>query len=416
MAAAAVVTLAVVALWALVVGLYARRLLADWREPVLSAPVLIIESDDWGPGPASDAERLQQILALLQTFRDAEDRRPVFTLGVVLAVPGPPAGAQGDAGPDYSPRFLDEAEFSPLRGVMLAGRDAGAFALQLHGMEHFWPPALVRAAHREAAVRSFLGAGASALRHESLPSHLQSRWIDASRLPSVALDRGAIEGAVADETRCFARVFGEQARVAVPVTFTWTVDVEAAWARRGVRVVVTPGTRNTGRDASGGLIGDGSMIRNGDVGAGDIVYVVRDVYFEPARGHRAIDVLDEIDRRFRLGRPALLEMHRLNFIGDDAEATASLAELGRLLTLVLQRYPQLRFVSTEELARALKDRASSLVDRRPAARVRAFLLRVAAVSRLRKLAWLTGLALPAALALAAATVFLPPPAKEEKFK
>jgi hypothetical protein len=413
---AAVVTLVVVALWALVLGPYARRLLADWREPVLSAPVLIIESDDWGPGPPSDAQRLQQILALLQTFRDAEDRRPVVTLGVVLALPGPPAGARGDTCPDYSPRILDETEFASLRGVMLAGRDAGVFALQLHGMEHFWPPALLRAAQREEAVRSFLGANPSALRHELLPSHLQARWIDASRLPSVALDRDAIDHAVAEETRCFARVFGEQARVAVPVTFTWTVDVEAAWARHGVRVVVTPGTRNTGRDARGGLIGDGSVIRNGDVGAGNIVYVVRDVYFEPARGHRAVDVLDEIDRRFRLGRPALLEMHRLNFIGADAEAAASLAELGRLLTLVLQRYPRLRFVSTEELALALTDRTSSLVDRRRAARVKVFLLRAAAVSRLRKLAWLTGLALPAALALAAATAFLPPPATEEKFK
>src|SRR6266487_3772934 len=81
----------VVVLWlvitvALLVG-YRRELSAAWREPVLRAPVLILESDDWGYGPLLQAERLDRIADLLAGFQDAFKRHPVATLGVVLAGP-----------------------------------------------------------------------------------------------------------------------------------------------------------------------------------------------------------------------------------------------------------------------------------------------------------------------------------------
>lgn len=400
-------------LWSLILVAFARRLMADWREPVLSAPVLIIESDDWGPGPPEDAARLRQVARLFQEFRDGRGHHPVVTLGIVLAVPEPAAG-EGDGGrPAYVPRALDRPEFSPLVRAMLSGRDAGVFALQLHGMEHFWPPAVLKAAQRDVAARAFFDKDNVWPRHESLPPHLQARWIDASELPSAPLGREDIESAAAEETECFARVFGERARVAVPVTFTWTMDVEAAWAGRGVRVVVSPGSRNVGRDRQGKLVDDGAILRNGMRGPGNLVYVVRDVYFEPAMGHRADAVLDEVLRRHRLGRPALLEMHRFNFIGDEARSERSLSEVRRLLQLSLQRIPRLRFMSTETLALALAEPRSGLVDRRLAARIRALVLRAATIPRLRKLAWLSGLALPAALALAISSALGPPSAIEE---
>jgi hypothetical protein len=410
--------LSLLVVWAAAIGIvvaaHRKHLHASWREPVFAAPVLIIESDDWGPGPPPDAERLRRLAAVLAECTDSAGRRSVATLGIVLAVPG--AADPDDSGPVYLPRTLEAPEFAPLRQAMLAGRDAGVFALQLHAMEHFWPPALQTAAAGDAAVRSFLGDRNGVPRHETLPSHLQARWVDASRLPTTPLDRADIDKAVAEETACFARVFGEPARVAVPVTFTWNTDVEAAWAGRGIRVVVTPGTRNVGRDGRGRLVGDGSILRNGDTAACGIVYVVRDIYFEPALGHGAERTLDEIRAHHRLGRPALLETHRFNFTGDAAQAEHAYAELRRLLRGALAAIPALRFMSTEALAQAMIAGDSQLIDWRLAARVRALVLRAATQPRLRKLAWFSGLALVAAAALAVATALLPRPASGEGFR
>jgi hypothetical protein len=150
-------------------------------------------------------------------------------------------------------------------------------------------------------------------------------------------------------------------------------------------------------------------LRNGDLGPGGIVYVVRDVYFEPALGHEAAAVLREVGERHRLGRPALLETHRFNFIGDEAQAARCLDELRRLLQGALSAAPGLRFMSTEELAEALRRRDPAFVDRRVAARVRAFVLRAATHRRLRKLAWTRGLALAAVALLAIASAWLSRP-------
>src|SRR5512132_813809 len=86
------IVIAAVILWlafasALLALAYRRTLLAAWREPVLRAPVLILESDDWGYGPLLQAERLDRLAELLAAFRDAFGRHPVTTLGVVLAGP-----------------------------------------------------------------------------------------------------------------------------------------------------------------------------------------------------------------------------------------------------------------------------------------------------------------------------------------
>src|SRR5690606_17359583 len=53
--------------WGMLVVLLAVRsqalLKRLWREPALACPVVIVESDDWGPGPESDARVLKSIAA-----------------------------------------------------------------------------------------------------------------------------------------------------------------------------------------------------------------------------------------------------------------------------------------------------------------------------------------------------------------
>ena len=65
---------------------YVRPLIAFWREPAFRKPVLIFESDDWGPAPPDHAETLSAIADLLRGFSDRNGHRPVMTLAVVLAI------------------------------------------------------------------------------------------------------------------------------------------------------------------------------------------------------------------------------------------------------------------------------------------------------------------------------------------
>jgi len=165
---------------------------------------------------------------------------------------------------------------------------------------------------------------------------------------------------VDEEVRTYVRVIGDSPAVVVPPTFVWTRDVERAWAARGIECIVTPGRRSTSRDAEGRPAGDEGPFANGDR-AGDLTYLVRNDYFEPSRGRDAVHARGALDRAASQGRPCLLENHRDNFIGDAALPRAALLELDTLYREALRRHPGLRFMSTHELGRILRDRPPAWV-------------------------------------------------------
>ena len=383
---------AVLACWAALALAYRREVVAAWQEPTLAAPVLIVESDDWGYGPVEQAEWLRRIADLLAAFRDAHGAHPVMTLGVVLAGPDTDR-IRDDGARRYHRTTLAAPALAPVRAAMQDGARRGVFALQLHGMEHYWPDALLRAAQSSAPLRDWLTA-AGMPSTEALPPPLQSRWIDAVALPSTPLPREAIAAAASEEVATFAAIFGRRPEVVVPPTFVWTDDVEAAWHAAGVATIVTPGRRYESRDRDGRPVPGTATRRNGATSAQGLVDVVRDDYFEPALGHTADRGLAALERKTRAGRPTLLEMHRMNFTGESAGAGRALGELRELLSRALALHPNLVFTDTATLARQWCEQGP-LVEKRFAARLRAALARLAESPRLVKLAWATAAIVPA---------------------
>ena len=342
-----------IALWlaglAVVVRVHRRDLARVRREPVFRHPVLVLDSDDWGAGPLSQAPALRALADVLAAHRDASGRTPVLNLALVLAVPDGPAIRAGRA---YQRLGLDDARFAPIVDALVAGRERGVFTLQLHGLEHYWPPTLMSS--DDPAVAGWLCQDEPAAT-EQLPSHLQSRWVDTSRLPSTPLPQPVVNDAAGQEVRAFERIVGAPPTVVVPPTFVWTRVTEAAWARHGVRCVVTPGWRYTNRGTDGLPGGDEGPIVNGDRD-GDLVYLARTDYFEPLRGRGADHALQVLDAAVAEGRACVLENHRDNFVGDAAACRRSLDELDRLCREALRRHHGLRFLSSPDLARIVRER------------------------------------------------------------
>ncbi|HIE55711.1 MAG TPA: hypothetical protein EYP90_11115 [Chromatiaceae bacterium] len=304
-----------------------------------------------------------------------------MTIAVILAIPD--GLTIRDTG-DYARIDLRDKRFQPIVDALQAGESAGVFAVQLHGLEHYWPVALMKSS--DPTVRDWLLQEEFPFT-EQLPPPLQSRWVDASELPSLPLPLPALENAVEEEAALFRECFGEPAKVAVPTTFIWDDNVEAAWAKQGIEIVITPGRRNSCRDEQG-LPGCGrGVIHNLERGNG-VVYLVRDDYFEPEKGHTAATALAALRRKKAQGRPCLLETHRANFLG--VGTASALAELDRLLALALAEFPDIRFMSSSELAAAMADSRNPLLARSFPSRIRYWLERVRDLSRFNKLAELIG--------------------------
>lgn len=372
--------------WAVVLVTYAPHLWRSWCEPMLRHPILIFESDDWGPGPASHAPALRRLTECLSAFHDSTGRRPVMTLGLTLSLPDG-AAIQTRAFAAYRELLITDPIYSDILDAIHTGIDRGVFTPQLHGMAHYWPDALLQVARTDSIVRQWLISGSS-METEALPSHLQSRWVDASTLPSRPLPQYKVREAVNEEVACFRRVFGHDPEVAVPPTFIWNRSVENAWAKAGVRCVITPGLRYEARDAAGRPAQRSRAIRNGDPGPGGLLYLVRDVYFEPARGHKAEQAMEALAAKTRQGRPCLLETHRNNFTGDAAHN--ALQELRRLLIMAREHFPHLRYTSSVELAQQYRSHGD-WIERRLAHRLQIWSQRILVPGRFQKLARLTGL-------------------------
>jgi hypothetical protein len=229
---------------------------------------------------------------------------------------------------------------------------------------------------------------------EALPAPLQSRWIDATELPSKELPADDVALAAVEEIRTFTAVFGAKPEVVVPPTFVWNDTVESAWAHAGARIVVTPGVRNESRDAKGHVVAGERTYFNAARGPHGVAYVVRDCYLEPSLGVTHERTLEALRANTRAGRPTLVEMHRLNFLDDELAAQHAIDEVKRLLEIAGAEFPTLRFMSTADLARHSRDR-SELVERRIGTRVHLLIRRLAGISRLRTLAWATGAVIPA---------------------
>lgn len=386
------ITFFLILVWGGLLGFYARDLLRSWREPVLRYPAVIFESDDWGAGPLDQSKALENLRTILTRFKDPVGRTPVATLGVILAT-ADTRRIRNAGGVEYFSASLSEPVYAPLREIMNEGARQGVFALHLHGMEHYWPQALMQAATKDPDVRDWLQSD-DIPGTESLPSPLQARWTDASVLPSRALDSETLHAAIAEEAHLFNACFNQRPRVAVATTFVWTEEVEAAWAKAGIDVIITPGVRHTCRDAAGKPGGVDKQMINGELSKSGQIYLVRDVYFEPMLGHKPEQLVNDAKEHARLGRPCLVEMHRFNFIGAAKKCGTCLHVLEAALEQLQCTLPEIHFMTSLELADAMRTKMPALVEAKLAPRIRIWLRRIEQIRGFAMLTKISGLAIP----------------------
>ena len=85
----------------------------------------------------------------------------------------------------------------------------------------------------------------------------------------------------------------------------------------------------------------------------NILYIVRNVVFEPTSGSRdwVNFALQQIDVAFKWKRPAIISSHRVNYCGyaSAANRKVGIDQLRRLLKEIKSRWPDVEFMSADEL-------------------------------------------------------------------
>jgi hypothetical protein len=309
---------------------------------------------------------LEALFEVLDGVRDAREQPAVFTAYAV------------SANPDFARMRADRsryafepvsATFSRLAAEQPAAYD-GAWDLwqegrarkliqpQFHGREHFNVELIERKLRSGAAdLDANLEAGCmAALAGEpSMPgigfTHAFAMHDGSSLAKHAAIVRSGLD--------LFAQMWGFRSESFTPpahVLHPSLIDVAVAG---GVQSVDKP--LRCVR-----ALGDGTSLRevnrSGRQSGQDHVTVVRNVVFEPGteRGYDPVTRgLQQVAAAFRWSRPAIISSHRVNYCGhlDEANRSRSLAALQRLLSGIVQRWPDAEFVSVDQLVRRMEGRA-----------------------------------------------------------
>src|SRR5690606_400030 len=100
--------------------------------------------------------------------------------------------------------------------------------------------------------------------------------------------------------------------------------------------------------------------RTGKKTSGGLIYYTRNCAFEPTDpGYLGIGLtLRQIEAAFRWGKPANISTHRVNFIGtlNEKNRDKGLKELRSLLKAIVLRWPDVEFMSSADMFKALYEK------------------------------------------------------------
>lgn len=159
---------------------------------------------------------------------------------------------------------------------------------------------------------------------------------------------------VIEASKLFKDTFGFISETIIPPRFIWPKSLEATFYAAGIRSV------------QGKLVQLYPIIGNNDIklrrkinwmgkhNHAGLKYLIRNVFFEPTQRPNFSweeDAMKRISTAFHWGKPAVISMHRLNFMGGFSAQNRknSLIRLLKLINAVQKEYPDIEFKSSNEL-------------------------------------------------------------------
>ena len=157
----------------------------------------------------------------------------------------------------------------------------------------------------------------------------------------------------------FEKLFGFRPFTMIAPNYTWDAEIEKAAWQNGIRVMQGGHVQRPSYYAKS----QGAKYKRHHTGQKsndtEIKYMVRNCEFEPSyHAYMNADYcMKEIQNAFRWGAPAIVSCHRLNFIGElnPANRDNNLREFKKLLKVVTSKYPDVEFLSSDELGKLILD-------------------------------------------------------------
>lgn len=352
--------------------------------------LVVIESDDWGSirmpsrkvydemlsegirvdrdpycryDGLATAKDLEALFDVLSSVKDRNGRSAVLTADAVVANPDFEKIAASGYKEYFYESFVDTLNHSDAhRGAFelwKQGISAEIFHPQFHGREHLnikkWMAALNSGDEITRRAFDYRTFGLTSMVDARI-SHNYMGAFD-SALPQ---DINAYDQIISEGLDLFEQIFGYKSESFIATTYTWSSQIEPALKRNGVKYL-------QGLVSQRYPVDEGIYFRyknnnyQGRKSNCGLIYLMRNCFFEPTHFRDKFDVVDEclhrIETAFRWGKAAVISSHRVNFIGsiDPENSRKNLLLLKKLLNKIVVQWPDVEFISSDELGRIIED-------------------------------------------------------------
>lgn len=337
--------------------------------------VVVLHSDDWGSirmpsekvrlrlnsNPRIDAsdvysrndtlasvEDLDALFSVLDSFRDINNRPAILTANCVMCNPDFSKIKLSDYSQYFPERLettFDRYNNNKALGLWKEGMERNLFYPQYHGREHVdinsWLRSL-QAGHSgviDAFNNEVFGVNFRGI--DSRKPNFQAAWDFRTIKEEAIIIEGILEG-----LKRFRDYFGFNSQTCIAPSYTWSRNIEKALKDNAVRSMQGIVVQKVPNGFSKNYKFKYHLLDRKD-------YQTRNVFFEPTIFGRDVvsDSLKNIDLIFKYRLPAIISMHRVNFIGalNPHNRKSSLTQLKLLLSEIRRRWPDCEFMNAQEL-------------------------------------------------------------------
>lgn len=165
-------------------------------------------------------------------------------------------------------------------------------------------------------------------------------------------DLNRLQPVIEEGLNCFEKVFGFRSNYFTPPVYQIHHKLFPVLLENGIRYIDLGLVR---KEHQGNGVYKTSLNYIGKSTPEGLTVMVRNVVFEPTED-RGLDWVDftmkQIERAFRWNKPAIISSHRVNFCGhiDPENRSKGLSSLQSLLKEIVRKWPDVEFMSADELA------------------------------------------------------------------
>jgi len=351
--------------------------------------IVVFESDDWGSiripsiqtrkelihegfpiqhqsfnmlDALESNDDLMELFEILKKHKDATGHHPVFTAVSIVGNPDFEKIKDSNFHQYYYEPFTETVKHYPNHDRVIdlykQGISERLFVPIFHGREHLnvqrWLNALQSG---NKAVRTSFDHKVTAI-HIGPNYEILGDFQAAFDLDSSA-DLPYMKATISEGLDLFENLWGYKSEYFVPTNGPFNNSLEQILADKGVKYILAERQQNE-------PIGDNKFKKHihylGMKNKLNQIYLTRNAAFEPAIVENGLNknpienCMKSIERAFRWGKPATVSTHRVNYIGslEQQNRNNNLVLLDKLLATIIQRWPEVEFMTSVELGELIK--------------------------------------------------------------